>query len=60
MKAAMKSSRILVTSTIYSEATFPEKFAKAKKEMENREILEIFYKVEVNLPLLDAIKKIPR
>ncbi|KAL0362574.1 UNVERIFIED_CONTAM: hypothetical protein Scaly_1212600 [Sesamum calycinum] len=38
----------------------PEKrFAKSKKD-EEKEILETFRKVEVNIPLLDAIKQIPR
>ncbi|KAL2243525.1 UNVERIFIED_CONTAM: hypothetical protein Sindi_0470500 [Sesamum indicum] len=39
---------------------FPERFTKAKKEEEKKEILETFRKVEVNIPLLDAIKQIPR
>ncbi|XP_020549850.1 uncharacterized protein LOC105164442 [Sesamum indicum] len=39
---------------------FPERFTKAKKEEEEKEILETFRKVEINIPLLDAIKQIPR
>ncbi|KAL2231178.1 UNVERIFIED_CONTAM: Retrovirus-related Pol polyprotein from transposon 17.6 [Sesamum indicum] len=39
---------------------FPERFTKAKKEEEEKEIFETFRKVEVNIPLLDAIKQIPR
>ncbi|KAL0282419.1 UNVERIFIED_CONTAM: hypothetical protein Sangu_2950200, partial [Sesamum angustifolium] len=39
---------------------FSERFAKSKKDEEAKEILETFRKVEVNIPLLDAIKKIPR
>ncbi|XP_020552909.1 uncharacterized protein LOC105172102 [Sesamum indicum] len=39
---------------------FPERFTKGKKEEEEKEILETFRKVEVNIPLLDAIKQIPR
>ncbi|KAL0283927.1 UNVERIFIED_CONTAM: hypothetical protein Sangu_2857900 [Sesamum angustifolium] len=39
---------------------FPERFAKSKKDEEAKEILETFRKVEVNIPLLDAIKQIPR
>ncbi|XP_020553062.1 uncharacterized protein LOC105172241 [Sesamum indicum] len=39
---------------------FPERFTKVKKEEEEKEILETFRKVEVNIPLLDAIKQIPR
>ncbi|KAL2251705.1 UNVERIFIED_CONTAM: Gag-Pol polyprotein [Sesamum indicum] len=39
---------------------FPERFTKSKKEEEEKEIFETFRKVEVNIPLLDAIKQIPR
>ncbi|PIN19322.1 hypothetical protein CDL12_08003 [Handroanthus impetiginosus] len=39
---------------------FPKRFAKSKKVEEDKEILETFHKVEVNIPLLDAIKRIPR
>ncbi|XP_021715002.1 uncharacterized protein LOC110682970 [Chenopodium quinoa] len=39
---------------------FPSRFAKAKKEALDNEILETFRKVEVNIPLLDAIKQIPK
>ncbi|KAH9659732.1 hypothetical protein KPL70_023966 [Citrus sinensis] len=39
---------------------FPSRFAKSKKEEQEKDILEIFRKVEVNIPLLDAIKQIPR
>ncbi|XP_020555064.1 uncharacterized protein LOC105178691 [Sesamum indicum] len=39
---------------------FPERFTKAKTEVEEKEIFETFRKVEVNIPLLDAIKQIPR
>ncbi|XP_017632728.1 uncharacterized protein LOC108475265 [Gossypium arboreum] len=39
---------------------FPGRLARDKKENEEKEILETFRKVEVNIPLLDAIKQIPR
>ncbi|KAL2252442.1 UNVERIFIED_CONTAM: hypothetical protein Sindi_0038900 [Sesamum indicum] len=39
---------------------FPERFTKVKKEEEEKEILETFRKVEVKIPLLDAIKQISR
>ncbi|KAJ7982567.1 Retrovirus-related Pol polyprotein [Quillaja saponaria] len=38
---------------------FPSKFVKPEEE-KDKEVLEMFYKVEVNLPLLDAIKQVPR
>ena len=39
---------------------FPSRFARSKKEENEKEILDIFRKVQVNIPLLDAIKQIPR
>ncbi|XP_016700268.1 uncharacterized protein [Gossypium hirsutum] len=39
---------------------FPGRLMKDKKENEEKEILKTFRKVEVNIPLLDAIKQIPR
>ncbi|XP_071708954.1 uncharacterized protein [Rutidosis leptorrhynchoides] len=37
---------------------FPNRLARSKKEEHQKEILETFRKVEVNIPLLDAIKQI--
>ncbi|KAK4400859.1 hypothetical protein Sango_1192000 [Sesamum angolense] len=39
---------------------FLERFTISKKDEEAKEILETFRKVEVNIPLLDAIKQVPR
>ncbi|XP_043813667.1 uncharacterized protein LOC122723840 [Manihot esculenta] len=39
---------------------FPERFAQSKREKEEKEILEIFRKVQVNILLLEIIKQIPR
>ncbi|XP_052177517.1 uncharacterized protein LOC127791575 [Diospyros lotus] len=39
---------------------FPSRLSKCKKEDQEKDILEIFRKVEVNIPLLDAIKQVPR
>ncbi|XP_016691084.2 uncharacterized protein [Gossypium hirsutum] len=39
---------------------FPGRLAKDKKENKEKEILETFRKVKVNILLLDAIKQIPR
>ena len=36
----------------------PKRFSKSKKKEEEKEILETFCKVEVNIPLLDAIKQV--
>jgi len=39
---------------------FPERLVKSKKEKEDKEIFDVFNKVEINIPLLNAIKKVPR
>nr|XP_027099083.1 uncharacterized protein LOC113718373 [Coffea arabica] len=39
---------------------FPIRFEKSKKQDKEKEVLEIFHKVEINIPLLDAIKQVPR
>ncbi|CAN6575411.1 unnamed protein product [Malus baccata var. baccata] len=41
-------------------STKTEKFMKSKKEQTDKEILDTFRKVQVNLPLLDAIKQVPK
>ncbi|PIN01467.1 DNA-directed DNA polymerase [Handroanthus impetiginosus] len=50
-KAAKKSSL---------EEETEKKFSKSKKQEKGKEILETFCKIEVNIPLLDAIKQISR
>ncbi|XP_052624877.1 uncharacterized protein LOC111898674 [Lactuca sativa] len=54
-----KKSTPLVTS-IATQPPFPSRLATSDKNMEEKEILDTFRKVEVNIPLLDAIKQIPR
>ncbi|XP_038722026.1 uncharacterized protein LOC120014178 [Tripterygium wilfordii] len=39
---------------------FPHRFMKTKKEQHEKDILDTFRKVQVNIPLLDAIKHIPK
>ena len=39
---------------------FPRRFAQQKKEKSDKDILETLSKVQVNIPLLDTIKQIPR
>ena len=39
---------------------FPSHFAKTKKEENEKEILDTFQKVQVNIPILDGIKQVPR
>ncbi|KAL7605579.1 uncharacterized protein LOC111886763 [Lactuca sativa] len=56
---APKKTTPLVTP-IATHPPFPSRLATSKKNMEGKEILDTFRKVEVNIPLLDAIKQIPR
>ncbi|KAM1063629.1 hypothetical protein ACFX2A_028371 [Malus domestica] len=39
---------------------FPSRFLQAKNEEEEKDVLETFRKVHVNIPLLEAIKQIPK
>ncbi|KAB2606299.1 S ribonuclease [Pyrus ussuriensis x Pyrus communis] len=39
---------------------FPRRFMQEKKEESEKDILETFRKVQVNIPLLDAIKQVPK
>ncbi|XP_070675709.1 uncharacterized protein [Malus domestica] len=39
---------------------FPRRFMKSKKEESDKDILEKFRKVQVNISLLDAIKQVPK
>ncbi|XP_027060849.1 uncharacterized protein [Coffea arabica] len=39
---------------------FPSRLERPKKQDKEKEILEMFRKVEINIPLLDAIKQVPR
>ena len=40
--------------------TFPHRYVQPERDAANDEILETFRKVEINIPLLDAIKQVPR
>ncbi|XP_071912445.1 uncharacterized protein [Coffea arabica] len=39
---------------------FPSRLEKSKKQDKEKEILEVFRKVEINISLLDAIKQVPK
>ncbi|XP_012448668.1 uncharacterized protein LOC105771823 [Gossypium raimondii] len=45
--------------TLMTPPYFPQRSAKTKKDTQEEEIFETFCKVEVNIPLLDAIKQVP-
>ncbi|XP_022843337.1 uncharacterized protein LOC111366885 [Olea europaea var. sylvestris] len=55
-KVESKSS----TPTYFPSPPFLDGFAKSKKDEHEKEILETFSKVQVNIPLLDAIYQVPR
>nr|XP_027066470.1 uncharacterized protein LOC113692278 [Coffea arabica] len=50
--------RIPKTSDI--NPPFPGRFTKAKKEESEKEILDTFRKIEINIPLLEAIRQLPK
>ncbi|CAN6700804.1 unnamed protein product [Malus baccata var. baccata] len=47
------------SNPILPNAPFPRRFMQSKKEENEKDILETFRKVQVNIPLLDAIKQVP-
>ncbi|CAN6579369.1 unnamed protein product [Malus baccata var. baccata] len=48
------------TNVFPSNVPFPSRFMQTKKEEAEKDILETFRKVQVNIPLLDAIKQVLR
>ncbi|KAM1687054.1 hypothetical protein FF1_034826 [Malus domestica] len=56
-----KEVPILINSNVVPpNVPFPRRFMQSKKEEAEKDILETFRKVQVNIPLLDAIKQVPR
>ncbi|KAM1624518.1 hypothetical protein ACFX2K_022689 [Malus domestica] len=56
-----KKVPILINSNVVPpNVPFPRRFMQSKKEGAEKDILETFRKVQVNIPLLDAIKQVPR
>ena len=47
-------------NTNLPDVPFPRRFMQSKKNENEKDILETFRKVQVNIPLLDAIKQIPK
>ncbi|XP_026378294.1 uncharacterized protein LOC113272710 [Papaver somniferum] len=47
-------------STYVPPFPFPRRFDNSKKAEQDKEILDIFRKIHVNIPLMDAIKQIPK
>ncbi|XP_050123029.1 uncharacterized protein LOC126600502 isoform X1 [Malus sylvestris] len=56
-----KIGPISVTSNLIPpNVPFPRRFMQSKKEESDKDILETFRKVQVNIPLLDTIKQVPK
>ncbi|KAM3003944.1 hypothetical protein FF2_034242 [Malus domestica] len=56
-----KEGTIQVNSNVIPpDVPFPSRFLQAKNVEEEKDVLETFRKVHVNIPLLDAIKQIPK
>ncbi|CAN6542477.1 unnamed protein product [Malus baccata var. baccata] len=58
--SAKVSSKPNSSSSIPLNVPFPSRLKQSKKEENEKDILETFRKVQVNIPLLDAIKQVPR
>ncbi|KAM2003734.1 hypothetical protein ACFX15_027268 [Malus domestica] len=50
---------VVNSNTNLPNVPFPSRFLQFKNEVEEKDVLETFRKVQVNIPLLDAIKQIP-
>ncbi|CAN6718472.1 unnamed protein product [Malus baccata var. baccata] len=56
-----KEVPILINSNVIPpNVPFPRRFMQSKNKEAEKDILETFRKVQVNIPLLDAIKQVPR
>ncbi|CAN6586188.1 unnamed protein product [Malus baccata var. baccata] len=58
--AGKNVSSSVSTNVVPSNAPFPSRFVQTRKEEAEKDILETLRKVQVNIPLLDAIKQVPR
>ncbi|CAN6711676.1 unnamed protein product [Malus baccata var. baccata] len=50
----------IISNDIPPNVPFPLRFMQSKKEEAEKDILDTFRKVQVNIPFLDAIKQVPR
>ncbi|KAM1175273.1 hypothetical protein ACFX19_028296 [Malus domestica] len=53
-------SNSMTFNSIPPNAPFPRTFVQAKKDESDKDILDTFRKVQVNISLLDAIKQVPK
>nr|XP_011459895.1 PREDICTED: uncharacterized protein LOC105350153 [Fragaria vesca subsp. vesca] len=59
-KGKSSSSNGLVSTNVHAHAPFPNKFAKSKHDEADHAMIELFKKVEVNMPLLECIQQNPK
>ena len=59
-KQGKLGSNSINSSTNLLNVPFPRRFMQSKKDESEKDILEMFRKVQVNIPLLDAIKQVPK
>ncbi|CAN6542456.1 unnamed protein product [Malus baccata var. baccata] len=62
-KSANKGKNVsnsVPTNVFPLNVPFPSRFLQSKNKEEEKDVLETFRKVHVNIPLLDAIKQIPK
>ncbi|CAN6544562.1 unnamed protein product [Malus baccata var. baccata] len=53
-------SNSMTSNSIPTNTPFPRRFMQSKKDESDKDILDTFRKVQVNIPLLDAIKQVPK
>ncbi|KAM1271307.1 hypothetical protein ACFX2J_032145 [Malus domestica] len=53
-------SNSMTSNSIPANAPFPRRFIQTKKDESDKDILDTFRKVQVNIPFLDAIKQVPK
>ncbi|CAN6579422.1 unnamed protein product [Malus baccata var. baccata] len=53
-------SNSMTSNSIPTNAPFPCRFMQSKKDESDKDILDTFRKVQVNIPLLDVIKQVPK
>ncbi|KAM1249716.1 hypothetical protein ACFX2G_033058 [Malus domestica] len=53
-------SNSITSNSIPPNTPFPRRFMQSKKDESDKDILDTFKKVQVNIPLLDAIKQVPK
>ncbi|XP_004308221.1 PREDICTED: uncharacterized protein LOC101312974 [Fragaria vesca subsp. vesca] len=59
-KGKSSSSNGLVSTNVHARAPFPNRFAKSKHDEADHAMIELFKKVEVNMPLLECIQQNPK